>query len=210
MSTSTVDSPAAEPKAETTSETVKKVVVALNELIIGQPLQCPIHDENGILLLDEGSVNSADFKKSLKSRGLEDVKLDAADVDKVTLRNAVMDDVTDIASFRTELAENLDEMIEREGTSVVNTGAAIRDKMVIYGKKAYDLKQREELISRHEENSDNLHGMMRNALDGGGMDGSEVTAMAANYLTDMSADADSLLTIASEAIQQRELSEHCL
>jgi len=82
--------------------------------------------------------------------------------------------------------------------------------MVVHGCKGYDQEQREKLFTQQQEYGESLDGMMRGALQGDTPKGSEIAGMAASYLTQLTADADSVISAAAEAGKDESLSQHCL
>ncbi|MAG93030.1 MAG: hypothetical protein CMJ48_04705 [Planctomycetaceae bacterium] len=186
------------------------ISISINELILGRPLNQPIYDEKGVLLLAAGAVITADFKRLLKSRKVEEVTVHKSEVEKLTLRGTGNVIEASKISFDSELTKQLDQVIDTGALSVINVGDEVRGSLVQHGRKGYDEEYREELIQKHEEKSEALTGMMQGALRGSKVDGREIAQMTGSFLTDMTADADNLLTLAAEASKQEDLSKHCL
>lgn len=189
------------------------VAIRVEDLIVGRTIQNPIHDANGVLLLAEGSVITSRFKDLLRERKQSHVELHGDDAATVSLNALAGNPLVDGASqgiFSTELTAKLDRLIESGSMFVANTGPALRDSMVVHGCKGYDQKHREQLFEQQKKFGESLDGMMRGALSGTTPSGSQITSMAASYLTQLTADADSVISMATEAGKDETLSQHCL
>lgn len=195
--------------ATTSVSLTDTVSVGVDDLVIGRPLQHPICDDHGVLLLAEGSVITAEFRQKLQQRKSNTIRVHKNDQARITVNAEIFDGAGDV-SLDTELTSKLDSVIDSGMLFVRNAGPAVKDDMVFHGRKAYDTERRENLIMQHQSASESIDSMMKDALKGGrGVDGRQVMQMAATYLTDLSEDADNVLTAAQQANQQG-LSEHCL
>jgi HD-GYP domain-containing protein (c-di-GMP phosphodiesterase class II) len=74
----------------------------------------------------------------------------------------------------------------------------------------YDSDERAGLIERHDAVTSELDGMMQDAVHGESIDGQQLTSSTGEYLASMMADAESVLTVASEVGADTSLSHHCL
>lgn len=217
----TVESPDADEPVPVTSQSppitedglVATVVdIAVAELIVGRQLHRPIHDQNGVLLLAAGSIITTEFKRLLASRSIDRIQVDSRDANIVSLNNAALAETLATAPvpFDTELTKKLDAVINSGLLFVANTGSPQREKMVFHGRKAYDAEQRESLILQHQMSSESLDTMMLTALHGKKVNGNQISTLAANCLTDMTADSDLVLSISSAASTDRDLSDQAL
>ncbi|QDV50813.1 HD-GYP domain-containing protein [Gimesia fumaroli] len=198
---------------EAQDENQETVSIRVEDLIVGRKINNPIYDSNGVLLLAAGSVVNSRFKQLLRDRNMPDVNIHNQDAAAVSLSAAFSgDSALDPGQgiFSTELTEKLDKLIESGSMFVANTGPAVRDSMVIHGCKGYDQEHREKLFEQQQEFGESLDGMMRGALNGDVPKGSEIAGMAASYLTQLTADADSVISAAAEAGKDETLSQHCL
>lgn len=189
------------------------VSIRVEDLIVGRKINNPIYDSNGVLLLAAGSVVNSRFKQLLRDRNMPDVKIHNQDAAAVSLSAAFSDDSAfeeGQGLFSTELTEKLDKLIESGSMFVANTGPAMRDSMVVHGCKGYDQEHREKLFEQQQEFGESLDGMMRGALKGEVPKGSDIAGMAASYLTQLTADADNVISAAAEAGKDETLSQHCL
>lgn len=187
------------------------VSVSVDQLIIGRQIRQPIHDSDGVLLLAAGSILTADFKRLLQGRKVSQVTMERSDAETATIASFNPNNATSaIVEFDTELTKKLDSVISSGILFVANTGPAHREKMVFHGKKAYDQQQRESLIAQHQATSESLDNMMKGALHGNRINGSQISSLAASYLTDMTDDADMLLNVANEAASKKELADQSL
>lgn len=189
------------------------VAIRVEDLIVGRTIQYPIHDANGVLLLAEGSVITSRFKDLLRERKQSHVELHGDDAATVSLNALVGNPLVDDPNrgiFSTELTEKLDKLIESGSMFVANTGPALRDSMVVHGCKGYDREHRENLFAQQQSFGESLDNMMRGALKGSTPKGSEIAGIAANYLTQLTSDADCVISVAMEAGSDETLSQHCL
>ncbi|HID21849.1 MAG TPA: HD domain-containing protein [Planctomycetaceae bacterium] len=200
------------PSPSTTADVRAKpctVDVLVDALIVGRKLRHPVYDQNGILLLAAGTEITTELKSRLKDRGVVEIAVRREDAGTVTLLTSE-EDGADPLSFRSELTSRLDGMIGSDSFFVKNSGAAVRDKVVLHGCKAYDPDKREYIIQQHEETAQTLDNMIREAMAGRRLSGNEITTVTATYLTELTADSDNVLTAASEAARDQELTNHCL
>jgi HD-GYP domain-containing protein (c-di-GMP phosphodiesterase class II) len=194
LSTASPETPAAE-----------QVSVGVDELIVGRPLRFPVRDEQGVLLLAEGQLITAEFKQKLKAHRVNNVKLSTEDANRVTLRQVAAPTAPLAVSIDSELAKKIDAVIDGGLVSVTNKGPAVKSSIVYLGRKAYDKDQRRELISQHDKNSDALGKLMSEALQGNCLDGTCVSMMAAEYLKQMTTDVDNTLTSTSDMMKDESI-----
>jgi len=195
---------------ESQGDDQQTVSIRVEDLIVGRKINNPIYDTNGVLLLSAGSVVNSRFKQLLRDRNMPNVEIHNQDAAAVSLSAAFSDESAVSGIFSNEMTEKLDKLIESGSMFVANTGPAVRDSMVIHGCKGYDQEHREELFAQQQEYGESLDGMMRGALKGDTPKGSDIAGMAASYLTQLTADADSVISAAAEAGKDETLSQHCL
>lgn len=169
------------------------VAVGIDDLLIGRPIQFPIFDDNGVLLLAEGAVITSDFKRLLRQRQLPEVKVHKDDVAHITLNKDILDNVEEF-SFDNALTQQLDKLVEGGLPPLQNSGPSVKDSMVSLGRIGYDQKQRDRLMERNQENGKALNAMLDDALNGGRLDGAAATQMASAYLNEMRSDVENVLT----------------
>jgi HD-GYP domain-containing protein (c-di-GMP phosphodiesterase class II) len=182
------------------------VNVGVDELIVDRPLKFPLFDNNGVLLLAEGQLITSDFKQKLKAHRVGSVKLSAEDAKSVTLRSLQASTAPMAITIDSEIAKKLDAVIDGGLLSVSNKGPSVKSSVVYLGRKAYDQKQRGQLVNSHNKNSAALGDLMAEALHGKSLDGAVVSMMAAEYLKQMTTDADNTLTSTSEMLREDDLS----
>lgn len=187
----------------------EQVSIRVDELIIGRKLTTPIHDEKGLLLLAAGSVITSDFKRLLKQRSESSIQVGLADANRVRLKVAVEETPAPL-TFDDATATRLDQMIESGLLMVQNTGPAAKDNIVYHGRKAYNLDRHEDLMDQRKAASESVGNMMKEALRGKGGNSRAVTEMAAQYMTDLADDSDSLLCSAIAASREPSLADHCV
>lgn len=187
----------------------ERVQIRTDELIVGRTIEFPIYDNQGVLLLAEGAQINSRFKELLRERKMDSIEVHPQDAKKLVLGD-MGEIATEAFSFDTETTHKLDKIIDSGSMFVANTGDAVRDSMVINGCNAYDQDQRQSLIEQHQATGESLDCMMKDALSGNDINGTAISNVAGIYLTQLTKDSDSVLTIASEAGQDDDLSEHCL
>jgi HD-GYP domain-containing protein (c-di-GMP phosphodiesterase class II) len=195
MTTATV--PAADKSA---------VSVGVDELIVGRPLKFPLHDNNGVLLLAQGQLITSEFKQKLKAHRVGSVTISSEDAKSVTLRSVEISTAPLAIGIDSEIAKKIDAVIDGGLLSVSNKGPAVKSSVVYLGRKAYDQKQRDQLVNSHNKNSAALGDLMTEALHGKSLDGQVVSMMAAEYLKQMTTDGDNTLTSTSEMMREDDLS----
>ncbi|MCA9004898.1 MAG: HD domain-containing protein [Planctomycetaceae bacterium] len=201
------------PENESEISSQETVSIRVEDLIVGRRITHPIHDSNGLLLLASGSVINSRFKQLLRDRKMPQVEVHSDDASSISLHSLASDPMLEAATqgiFTTELTEKLDRLIESGSMFVANTGPAVRDSMVMHGCKAYDPEERDRLFEQQQIYGDTLDSMMRGALTGKVPSGQEITGIAASYLTQLTADADCVISAATEAGKDETLSQHCL
>lgn len=198
---------ATEPSGQAV-ESDTRVDVPLDELILGRPIDFPIHDSRGVLLLAKGSVITADFKRLLRQRNIDCVKIDQREVSRVTLPQDLQGHSA--FSFDSELTRHLDQIIDDGMVPVHNRGPAVRKSLTSRGRDAYDREQRQRLIERNAENHAALSHVMKTALHGGTVSGSVMSEMSDEYLTEMQSDVDSVLTSTAETPDESSLAAQSL
>ncbi|QDT26839.1 Cyclic di-GMP phosphodiesterase response regulator RpfG [Gimesia panareensis] len=211
MTTEIQDNP--ELTACDAAEQEETVAIRVEDLIVGRTIQNPIYDAHGVLLLAEGAVITSRFKELLRDRKQDHVEIHNEDASTVSLNALAGNPLIEGASpgiFSTELTEKLDRLIESGSMFVANTGPALRDSMVVHGCKGYDKEHRENLFDQQQAFGESLDNMMRGALKGSRPSGSEIAGIAANYLTQLTSDADCVISVAMEAGSDETLSQHCL
>ena len=198
------------PSIESQIDSEETVSIRVEDLIVGRRINHPIYDAHGVLLLAADSVVNSRFKQLLRDRKMPQVEIHSEDAASVSLGADTMLDASSPGIFSTDLTEKLDRLIESGSMFVANTGPAVRDSMVMHGCKAYDPAQREKLFEQQKQFGESLDGMMRGALTGKPPSGADITGMAASYLTQLTSDADSVISAAVEAGKDESLSQHCL
>lgn len=198
------------PSIESQIDSEETVSIRVEDLIVGRRINHPIYDAHGVLLLAADSVVNSRFKQLLRDRKMPQVEIHSEDAASVSLGADTMLDASSQGIFSTDLTEKLDRLIESGSMFVANTGPAVRDSMVMHGCKAYDPAQREKLFEQQKQFGESLDGMMRGALTGKPPSGADITGMAASYLTQLTSDADSVISAAVEAGKDESLSQHCL
>ncbi|MEX1229575.1 MAG: HD domain-containing phosphohydrolase [Planctomycetaceae bacterium] len=205
---STPAADAAEP--ESTAEASQLIPLRPEDLIIGRELQFPVFDNENRLLLSEGCVITDRFKQLLRERKIKDILVHEADAAAVTLTGSISDVAGLDDTFTQQLAERLDRLIDGDSLFVGNTGPSVKNQLVYHGCKGYNKAQRQELLAQNKVSGASLDDMMHTALHGGSVDGSDVSQMAASYLTHMKSDVDSVMAIAAQAGQDADLAKHAL
>jgi HD-GYP domain-containing protein (c-di-GMP phosphodiesterase class II) len=185
------------------------VSVRAEDLIVGRKLGFPLHDEQEILLLAEGSEITPKFKELLVRRGIKRVRLSAEDCARLTI-GGLEAAIAPTLGFLDDLVKPLDAMIDAGALFVANTGTALREQVVLHGCKGYDEAHRREIVEQRRRSAESLDAMLKDAIAGRPQPGANIAAMAATYITQMTRDADCVTSIATEAGSDPALAEHCL
>jgi HD-GYP domain-containing protein (c-di-GMP phosphodiesterase class II) len=186
------------------------VELSIDELIIGRPLAFPLFDDSGVLLLAEGNTITPEFKRLLKQRGQGSVQVHHEDAAKNAFSQISQTPVEATMSLDTELASQLDKVIDSGLLFVKNSGPAMRQSMVLHGCRAYNLDRHQDLQDQRVATCESLDNMMKEAVRGQAVSSTVVTNLAAQYLADMAEDSDCVLSVAMQATQDPALSDHCL
>lgn len=189
-----------------------QVDVKLDDLIVGRPLSFPIYDDDGMLLLAEGSTISSEFRRLLKQRGMKSVKMHTDDADRVRLKLDPAASVADLGAFTLDsaLTNQLDRVIDSGLMFLKNTGPAMRESVVQHGRTGYDEKRAAEMKRQRDADSESLNTAMKDALHGKVVNSTAVTGLAAQHLMNMADDTDCVIATAMEAAKDADLSQHCL
>lgn len=196
------------PDRPVTAEEPDNVLVRIDELLIGRPLSAPLYSQHGTLLLAEGKVITSEFKRLLLQRGEGSVRMRPDDACRLRL-NVNVDQLT-APIFDGETASKLDQIIETGLLSIQNLGPAAKERLVFHGRKAYSPENDEALTARHKATSNSMASMMREALYGRLVSAQNVSQLASQYLSDLFADSDHLLSTALSFSREASLAEHSL
>jgi len=112
--------------------------------------------------------------------------------------------------FDDSLTARLDEIIDSGLLFVVNSEAAVLDRMRALGCKSYDQAKHRALIERNQETSIFVDNLMQNALRGKSVDSGAITHLVTQYLADMTEDLDSTLASVLETVKDRAIAAHCV
>lgn len=207
MSAGAVDTPSAAPAAAADS-----VSVGLDDLIVGRTISTPIHDEHGMLLLNEGVQITHDFKEKLRRRGIGRISLPKSEAAEVCLSREFLES-GDMAALLadSELSKKLDAIVDSGNLYVANVGAALKDSRAFHGRAAYNPAERARLVDVHKNAARQIDGIMQGLLKGSETPKlNQLTDVIAPYLTELPKDCDSMLTTAYGIVGERQLADHCL
>jgi len=199
--------PVVRNRAMTITQSHDVVKVGIDALTVDQPLKYPIRDENGTLLLAEGVTLTTETKNRLKARGVLFLLAHPDDVqDDKTLKKSAAGDHSE--SEEPEPQEDSTDIPDSGRMVVKNSGPPMRDKMVVHGCKAYDPGQRTNLVNQHLGTSLLINSLMDNIPKDGHINGEQMVSVASDYLVDLIADVESILTTKLDGVQC-ELADHC-
>lgn len=185
------------------------VEVRLDELIIGRELSSPIHDRDGVLLLNSGAQITPEFKKLLRNRRLLSIHVATEDVQRVTARVLESQANSSPPMLAEDVGQALDSMIDSGLLLVANKGPAAKSSVVFHGRKAFTSERLQQLKTQREESVDQIGQMMKESLRGR-VSASDVSAVTAQYLAEFSNDPDAVLSVAMEASHDKCVADHCL
>jgi len=184
--------------------------VSLDDIIVGRRLESPLFDVHGVLLLSAGSVVTQEIKQAIRNRGDRNVCLSKADAKRLTLQQNSVTSLKHTSALGGELSERIDAIMDSGLLSVKNKGPAVKNDVVFLGRQGYNPEQRSRLLDQHEKNNAALGNMISDALKGQPVDGSVVSAMAAEYLREMTTDTDSVLESAVSQFENDDISGRAL
>lgn len=180
-----------------------------NDLIIGRELQHPVYDVENRLLLSEGNVITKRFQELLTERKIKEVLIHRSDVQAATIAS-IVPSTTDDNTLGELLAERLDALVEMTCLVVPNSGKPARDRFARHGATGYGIEQVERLHEQNQLARNLIDRMLHTSLQGGSVDGNEVSEMVATYLDHMSRDIDLVLSMAKDVAQDTALIGHML
>lgn len=186
-----------------------RVDIRVDELIVGRPLKFPIYDPRGTLLLAEGKTISSDFKRLLKQRGINSVRVNAADSARLKLSKPTEEAAAGLV-LDMEIAAALDRVIDSGLLTVQNRGKAVKADLTVHGRTGYNQAKKEELSQRKSAKAEHLGNLMKDALRGKSVSTSTISTAAVESLADMADDSDCMLAVAMEAHAREGLAEHSL
>lgn len=201
---------ATEQSAQSVESPPQRVRLSVEELIVGRSIEFPLIDQDGVLLLAEGSVITSAIKKVLKDRRSQDVFVCESDARRVTLQAIDLAATARALAFDTELTRKIDALIDSGNMSLVNKGPALKGQLAHRGKQRYDAKQRERVEAEHETNTRKLSATISEALQGNITDGASIASIAGTYLQEMTTDLDNVLTTKIPTFQNEELAARAL
>lgn len=184
------------------------VVTRVDDLVIGRPLSQPVHDNQGILLLAGGAIITSEFKRQLKSRKIDSVRLHADDA-KSLRWSAPELPAAPTVRLTAEIISRLDKTIEAGLLFTENKGPAAREAVIRHGKKAYDSTQKKQVVEMHTNACSSINDMMRTAVQRKEIDAAPITQMASTYLTAIEQDSELAVSSAMDVFQSG-LAQHCL
>lgn len=184
--------------------------LSVNELILGRKSEYPIFDSQGVLLLSAGMEITDELKTTIKQRQDPYVYVNSEAVSKISLHNAKVKNASTTVTLDSDITKKLDSILDAGLMSVKNKGPAIKDDVVFLGRQGYDKEQRKKLVNMHEQNGKALGTLISDSLNGEAMDGSIVSAMAADYLAEMTTDTDNVLTSAIDSFRKDEMTGRML
>ncbi|MCA9093483.1 MAG: hypothetical protein KDA68_08365 [Planctomycetaceae bacterium] len=208
----TIDTQASPPEAAH-SDNEPKIKVSCEQLIVGRCLDHPLYDGNGVLLLAQGALITSELRKNLKSRNISEVEVSKSDAVKLSLTTDQLAELftrQGAFSFDTETTTKLDTIIDSGLMAVKNDGPALKESVVFHGRKAYSAEKRESLLLQHQSASESLDTMIKGVLKGGRVDGAGIAVMTANFLSGLTSDTDSLMSVAFEARSDAALADDSL
>ena len=206
-----VEAPALESPVETPAEVAPadQVVVRVDELIVGRPLEHPINDVHGVLLLAAGKTVTSDFKRLLRQHVVESVQVHNTDARRLRMRTGVPS-VKAGRALDSPVAAKLDGVIDSGVMLVQNRGPAAKEKVVRHGRASYNAERRDSLAGHRAAAGASLADAMQAVVCGNSVSGAVIGEMAAQSLSDLTRDVDCTLSVALDSLGDPALSDHCL
>jgi HD-GYP domain-containing protein (c-di-GMP phosphodiesterase class II) len=188
-----------------------QVEVDIHSLIIGRKLSFPIRDVNGVLLLAAGSTITRDLKMRIIERGISRLMLDESDADTATLRRETTGIPVDPGGELNEkVALKLESLIRSGAMIVRNIGPSVRNSVVPHGATTYDRERHSALVNRHKESAEAVDGMIDEAVQGGEVDGTQMSQVTDSYIQSLTDDIANTLSVSLIKDQDPTLAQHSL
>ena len=108
------------------------------------------------------------------------------------------------------MTHRLDSILRSTGFGINNTGPAVAAQVKRHGRKNYDADAREVLETELQEAGDDVNRMLRNAADGGAVDGSEISSLVGSCIQGLTIDFDSALSVAMSNSDDPSLAQNSL
>jgi len=177
------------------------VRINIDQLPVGGLLTHPMHDAEGNLLLAAGTPITKFFKEQLLSRGIDTVLLnstDAADfLGGLDESDSSTQPPTSLSSTAPRIAE-LNARVESLSASVSllvrNSRPPLSQRVTSPGCVPYDAKQYQRFAKDFSATIRLLNTMVQQALSGVAQDAQLLTSATANYISDLTKDADHIIS----------------
>jgi hypothetical protein len=170
--------------------------VRVDDLILGRPLDHPIHDSHGGVLLESGRAVTPEFKRQLKQRGVCTVRMDSRDAER--LRFHVFESGPDIL-LDSPAVRQLDRVIDSGLLHVSSGGGALKSRIAVHGRRAYSPIRYDALFTHRTAAVARLEQMHADVLRGQTADAAPLVEIVVKLLADLACDADCLLSTVLEA-----------
>lgn len=188
----------------------KLVEVSSKDLLPGRKTRNPIYDSEERLLIRSGMVITAELKNLLEKRGQCRLLMHREDALNSTNCTSSPDTNKDAFAIDQSIIAQLDEMLDDDSVFELDSGPLAKNDLVFHGCQAYDANVRQRLYEDHIATSRELNDFMKRAMRSEAVSGNAIASVAAVYLTELTADAENVLTVAAEAGQDKTIADHCL
>ena len=180
--------------------------VDIQRLVLGRPLNFPVHTESGMLLLGTGQTLTPELRAKLLARGIAQVVV--SDVDAASLAPVMTEDPAAIELLESTLNNQIEEFVKQGKTRVRNSGPAVRDTLKKHGKTSYSETNQRTAQRRRTDSVELIGGLMKAVQSGGQLDADTLNLLTGQTVDVLSADFSCALSTVMSTLGNHALAEH--
>jgi len=190
---------------------VQEVRIQTDDLRVGCTLQNPLKDLLGTMLLSSGVNITEGIKEQLLKRNIYAVFVHPDDLANVTQREPSLrkirlaKKIAQATSPAVGFKTKVDTLSEVVSYVTNNSGNAIRDEIQPAACSPYDAQQRERLVEQFDAVNKLLNSMIDGALNCRMQEGTELTAVATGYTSELIQDSHLTIVTSEELAKGPEI-----
>lgn len=158
-------------------------------------------------MLAAGATITERFKELLRARGIEEVILHESDA---RMAPAAPPPRPATALIDSELADRLDQLVDSGRLFIADSGPKFSERLQVHGCASYEPEQHAVLVEQYAANCALLDGLIKSVMHGVPVEGEQIAAVVAGYLTQFCIDADCVLEVANQIQEFASLAEQSL